>query len=343
MIKTYYGNSIYADIKKALEEKGLSDKVYVHEPNKSGVVTMLQNGTCPMPCVTPYIESKYIISSSFDTYTTVGADGEKRIHTFDFQNSMPVVLNVYFTVLTFSIPELEEIEACLSERYSQPCTLSWTGLPEEDDTFSFVLSLDKTKDIQRSGNKQRLQGELKDLYQSIFYAKVALGVEITKPYSAVQIDLDNELQLRLVKRIKVLDTMCAKFAKKKAELAAAPAAAENESAIKFIDYALSVIPNVREELRTSLKIPADCAQPEMIMRIAEIIEKEKCSVKTVLERIVENRRKKAEQAAQQEKAAAARNEQIHAVKFALDHSTRIEQLQEQIKSESSQAYAPRPT
>lgn len=343
MIKTYYGNSIYADIKKALEEKGLADKVYVHEPNKSGVVTMLQNGTCPMPCVTPYIESKYIISSSFDTYTTVGADGEKRIHTFDFQNSMPVVLNVYFTVLTFSIPELEEIESCLSERYSQPCTLSWTGLPEEDDTFSFVLSLDKTKDIQRSGNKQRLQGELKDLYQSIFYAKVALGVEITKPYSAVQIDLDNELQLRLVKRIKVLDTMCAKFAKKKAELAAAPAAAENESAIKFIDYALSVIPNVREELRTSLKIPADCAQPEMIMRIAEIIEKEKCSVKTVLERIVENRRKKAAQAAQQEKAAAARNEQIHAVKFALDHSTRIEQLQEQIKYETTQSYSPRPT
>ena len=343
MIKTYYGNSIYADIKKALEEKGLADKVYVHEPNKSGVVTMLQNGTCPMPCVAPYIESKYIISSSFDTYTTVGADGEKRIHTFDFQNSMPVMLNVYFTVLTFSIPELEEIESCLSERYSQPRNLSWTGLPEKDDTFSFSLSLDKTKDIQRDGRKQTLQGEQKNLYQSIFYAKVAQGVEITKPYSATQIDLDNDLQLRLVKKIKVLDTMRAHFTKKRAELSAATVTAENESSVKFVDYALSVIPNVREELLISLKIPADCAQPEMIKQLAEIIEKEKCSVKTVLERIIENHRIKAEQAAQQEKAAAARNEQIHAVKFALDHSTRIEQLQEQIKYETAQSYSPRPT
>lgn len=292
MIKTFYGNSIYADVKNALTEKGLGEKVYVYESNRVDIVTMLQNGTCKMPCVVPYVDSKYIISSSFDTYTTVGADGKKRIHTFDFQNSMPVVVNVYFTVLTFTIPELEEIEACLSERYSQPCILSWTGLPKEDDTFSFTLSLDKTKDIERSGNKQRLQGELKDLYQSIFYAKVAQGVEITKPYSAVQIDLDNELQLRLVKKIKVLDAICVHFTKRKTELSATPVTAENESAVKFMDYALSVIPNARVELLSSLKIPADCARPEMIKRLVEIVEEEKCSVRTVIDRTIENRRKK---------------------------------------------------
>ena len=70
MIKTFYGNSIYADVKNALTEKGLGEKVYVYESNRVDIVTMLQNGTCKMPCVVPYVDSKYIISSSFDTYTT---------------------------------------------------------------------------------------------------------------------------------------------------------------------------------------------------------------------------------------------------------------------------------
>ena len=343
MINRYYGSSIYEDVKKTLAEKGLGDKVYVCEPNSSSVATMLQNGTCPMPCVFPSIESKYIVSPSYDTFTTTGAGGENRIHTFDFQNSMPVMLKVYFTVLAFTIPELEEIEACLSQRYLQPCKLSWTGLPKEDDTLTFTLSPDKTKDIQREGGECNIGGEKKKLYQSVIFAKVDLGVEIVQPYSQTQIDLDEELQLRLVKKIKVLDVICEHFSKRKVEMSAAMDSHKYEADLKFIEYALSVIPNVREYLRTSLKIPADCAQPGMIKQLAKILAEEKCSVKSVIAKIIEDRRKKEEQAAQQQKAAAARNEQITAVKTALELSARIAQLQEQIESESSQAYAPRPT
>lgn len=343
MIKTYYGGSIYADVKKVLVEKGLGDKVHVFEPNNSNAAILLQNGNCPMPCVVPYIDSKYIISPSYDTFTTTGADGASRIHTFDFQNSMPIMLNVYFTILAFTIPELEEIEACLFQRYSQPCTFSWTGLPKADDTFSFTTSLDKSKDIQREGRECNIGSEKKKLYQSIIFTKVALGVEIIPPYSATRLDLDSELQLRLVKKIKALDAMCEYFTKRKVEMSAASASSKNESDLKFMEYALSVIPNVRLELLASLKIPADCAQPETIKQLAKIIAEEKCSVKSVIDKIIENLRKKEEQAAQQQKAAAARNEQISAVKTALDLSVRIAQLQEQIESESSRAYAPRPT
>lgn len=343
MINRYYGSSIYADVKRTLAENGLGDKVYVCEPNQPDVAARLQSGTCPMPCVFPSIESKYIVSPSFDTFTTTGADGENRIHTFDFQSSMPVMLKVYFTVLAFTIPELEEIEACLSQRYSQPCILSWTGLPKEDDTLFFTLSPDKSKDIQREAGEKRIGSELKKLYQSVIFAKVDLGVEIMLHHSQTQIELDNELQLRLVKKIKVLDVICEHFNKRKVEMSAAMDSHKYEADLKFIEYALSVIPNVREELRTSLKIPADCAQPEMIKQLAKILAEEKCSVKSVIAKIIEDRRKKEEQAAQRQKAAAARNEQIHAVKFALDHSIRIEQLQEQIKYETAQSYSPRPT
>ena len=342
MIKTYYGNSIYADIKNALAEKGLSEKVHVLEPNQGNVAAMLKDGTCPMPCVLPYVERKYLISPTFDTYTTVGADGEKRIHTIDFNNSMPVMLYTYFTVLTFTIPELEEFETCLVQRYSQPCNLSWTGLPKEDDTFSFALSLDKSKDIKRDGGKQTFQGEQKSLYQSILYAKTVQCVEITKPYSAIQIDLDIDLQLRLVKKIKVLDNIYTRFTNRKAELSANPVTPENEATIRFIDYALSVIPNVRTELLSSLKIPADCAQPEMIKELAKILTEEECSIKSVIDRIIETRRKEAEEAAQQKKAEAERNEQIQAVKLALDLSIRIAQLREQIEFEAAQTYPQRP-
>ncbi len=343
MIKTYYGGSIYADVKKVLVEKGLGDKVHVFEPNNSNAAILLQNGNCPMPCVVPYIDSKYIISPSYDTFTTTGADGASRIHTFDFQNSMPIMLNVYFTILAFTIPELEEIEACLFQRYSQPCTFSWTGLPKADDTFSFTASLDKSKDIQREGRECNIGSEKKKLYQSIIFTKVALGVEIIPPYSATRLDLDSELQLRLVKKIKALDAMCEYFTKRKAEISAASVSSKNESDLKFMEYALSVIPNVRAELLASLKIPADCAQPETIKQLAKIIADENCSIKSVIDKIIENRRKKEEQAAQQQKAATARNEQICAVKTALDHSVRIEQLQEQIKYEAAQSYAVRPT
>ena len=194
----------------------------------------------------------------------------------------------------------------------------------------------------RDGSKQTFQGEQKSLYQSILYANAVQCVEITKTYSAIQIDLDIDLQLRLVEKIKVLDNICARFTNQKAELSANPVTQENEAAIRFIDYALSVIPNVRTELLSSLKIPEDCAHPEMIEELADILTKEECSIKTVIDRIIENRKREAEEAEQQEKAEAERNEQIQAVKLALDLSIRIVQLREQIEYEAAQTYPQRP-
>lgn len=341
MIKTYYGSSIYADVKKTLAENGLGDKVYVCEPNQPDVAAKLQNGTCPMPCVFPSIESKYIVSPSFDTFTTTGADGESRIHTFDFQNSMPVMLKVYFTVLAFTIPELEEIEACLSQRYSQPCKLSWTGLPKEDDTLAFTLSPDKTKDIQREGADKRIGSEQRKLYQSVIFAKVDLGVEIVQPYSQTQIELDNELQLRLVKKIKVLDVICEHFNKRKAEMTAAPSS-NNENDRKFMEYALSVIPNVRADLIQSLKIPAIYARPEAIKKLCEIMGEKKCNVKSIIEKSEEQRKQKEEKAAQQAKATADRNEQIQAIKTALDLSLQIANKKNQLNAVSAQTFKAKP-
>lgn len=342
MINSYYGSCIYADVKKTLAERGLGDKVHVCEPNQPDVAAKLQSGTCPMPCVFPFIESKYIVSPSYDTFTTMGADGESRIHTFDFQNSMPVMLNIYFTILAFTIPELEEIETCLSQRYSQPCTLSWTGLPKADDTFSFTLSPDKSKDIQREGAEKEIGGKQRKLYQSVIFAKVALGVEIMQPYSQTQIELDNELQLRLVKKIKVLDAICANFTKRKAEMSAAPASSQNEADLKFMEYALSVIPNVKADLIQSLKIPAIYAHPEAIKKLCEIMGEKKCNVKSIIEKSEEQRKQKEEKAEQQAKATADRNEQVQAIKTALDLSLQIANKKNQLNAVSAQTFKAKP-
>jgi len=343
MINRYYGSSIYADVKRTLAENGLGDKVYVCEPNQPAVAAKLQSGTCPMPCVFPSIESKYIVSPSFDTFTTTGADGENRIHTFDFQSSMPVMLKVYFTVLAFTIPELEEIEACLSQRYSQPCILSWTGLPKEDDTLFFTLSPDKSKDIQREAGEKRIGSELKKLYQSVIFAKVDLGVEIMPHHSQTQIELDNELQLRLVKKIKVLDVICEHFNKRKAEMSATPASSQNEADLKFMEYALSVIPNVKADLIQSLKIPAIYAHPEAIKKLCEIMGEKKCNVKSIIEKSEEQRKQKEEKAAQQAKATADRNEQIQAIKTALDLSLQVANKKNQLNAISAQTFKAKPT
>lgn len=342
MINRYYGSSIYADVKRTLTEKGLGDKVYVCEPNQPDVAAKLQSGTCPMPCVFPSIESKYIVSPSFDTFTTTGADGENRIHTFDFQSSMPVMLKVYFTVLAFTIPELEEIEACLSQRYSQPCNLSWTGLPKEDDTLSFTLSPDKSKCIQRESIEKNLGGELRKLYQSIMFAKVDLGVEIMQTYSQTQIELDNELQLRLVKKIKVLDVICEHFNKRKKEMTAAPSS-DKENDCRYMEYVLSVIPGVRAELIQSLKIPAIYAHPEAIKKLCEIMGEKKCNVKSIIEKSEEQRKQKKEKAAQQAKAPADRNEQIQAIKTALDLSLQVANKKNQLNAISAQTFKAKPT
>lgn len=342
MINRYYGSSIYADVKRTLAENGLGDKVYVCEPNQPDVAAKLQGGTCPMPCVFPSIESKYIVSPSFDTFTTTGADGENRIHTFDFQSSMPVMLKIYFTVLAFTIPELEEIESCLSQRYSQPCILSWTGLPKEDDTLFFTLSPDKSKDIQREAGEKRIGSELKKLYQSVIFAKVDLGVEIMPHHSQTQIELDNELQLRLVKKIKVLDVICEHFNKRKAEMSTTPST-NKENERKFMEYALSVIPNVRADLIQSLKIPAIYAHPEAIKKLCEIMGEKKCNVKSIIEKSEEQRKQKEEKAAQQAKATADRNEQIQAIKTALDLSLQVANKKNQLNAISAQTFKAKPT
>ena len=127
------------------------------------------------------------------------------------------------TVLAFSIPEIEEIETCLLQRYTPSRELSWKGLPEQQDTFSYTMLLDEAKEVERQGADKVLAGEQRKLYQSVIHAKVERGVEITHLYSETQLQLDTDLQLQLVKKVKVLDATCEHFRKRKNELCNTPA------------------------------------------------------------------------------------------------------------------------
>ena len=368
MIKTYYGNSLYTDIQSALAEKGLENKVHVYEPNRADITSLLQSGTCQMPCVIPSVERKYTLSASFDKFATEAANGEVHHHIIDFANSMPIMLHAHMTVLAFSIPDLEEIETCLLQRFTPSRELSWKGLPEQQDTFSYTILLDEAKEVERQGADKVLAGEQRKLYQSVIHAKVERGVEITPPYSETQLQLDTDLQLQLVKKVKVLDATCEHFRKRKNELCNTPAQGEHEDVLKYMDYALSAIPSVRADIIQSLHIPDSYAAAESIKQLCTIMDKEKCSIKTVIERSETRRKQKEQNAAQPQNAQAdfknfdqifsqafgngqqntttanpnGRNELLQNLKKALDLTTAINSYEGTLSQLRSQQYAPRP-
>ncbi|MBQ9992914.1 MAG: hypothetical protein IJP33_05765, partial [Firmicutes bacterium] len=324
-------------------EKGLEDKVHVYEPNRADITSLLQSGTCQMPCVIPYVESKYIISASFDKYTTKSETGEVHQHIIDFANSMPIMLHMHMTVLAFSIPELEEIEACLLQRYTPSRELSWKGLPEKQDTFAYTMLLDEAKKVERQGADKILAGEQRKLYQSVIHAKVERGVEIMHPYSEAQLQLDTDIQLQLAKKVKVLDATCEHFRKRKNELCNTPVQGEHEDVLKYMDYALSAIPSVRADIIQSLHIPASYATAESIKQLCTIMDKEKCSIRTVIERSEIQRKQKEQKAAQQEKAKSDRDGQIEAIRKALDLTATINSYNGTLSQLRSQQYDPKPT
>lgn len=367
MIKTYYGSSLYTDIQSVLAEKGFENKVHVYEPNRTDITSLLQGGTCQMPCVIPYVESKYIISASFDKFATKDENGKTHYHIIDFANNMPITVYAHMTVLAFSIPELEEIEACLLQRYTPSRELSWKGLPEKQDIFTYTMLLDEAKEVERQGADKVLAGEQRKLYQSVIHAKVERGVEIMHPYSEAQLQLDTDLQLQLVKKVKVLDATCEHFQKRKTEINSSLIEGADQTILKYIDYALSAIPPVRSDIIQALHIPAEYAKAEVIKKLCAAMDKEKCSIKTVIERSETQRKQKEQNAAQPQNAQAdfknfdqilsqafgnsqqntttnpkARNELLQNLKKALDLTTAINSYNGTLSQLRSQQYTPRP-
>lgn len=60
MIKTMYGVSIHSDLRQAIEVCDLSSKFYLLDCNTDNVAAALSTGTVMLPCVAPFVQSKYM-------------------------------------------------------------------------------------------------------------------------------------------------------------------------------------------------------------------------------------------------------------------------------------------
>lgn len=333
MIKMY-GTSIHADLRQAIEENGLSSKYHLFNYNETNVVAALDNGTAKLPSVTPFACSKYIVNPKVSTYQTVGAEGEEKTNTFDFTSTMPVNLFVQITILANSISEIEEMEKLLTERYTQGHKLTVTGFDGQSDTFPFVMKTDSKKEIERSGGDFTIAGQPQKLYQSIIHLRCDRCVEVVKSYSPTQVQLDTDLQKQLVKRIVGLDATNDQFSKAIQNSTGLP-----NDAIEYAQKSIGAISAARESLVKVLNLPAACSNPQMVSKLYAMVDADNCNLRTAIEKL-----DKQEKAAASNRAVARnREDQIQALKKALDLTSQIASIKMHLSSLRAQKYDPKPT
>lgn len=334
MIKTMYGTCIHADLQQAMEEHALSSKFHLFDCNADNIIAALNNGTVKLPCVAPFVQSKYIISPQVSSYQTVGSDGAERTHIFDFTSTMPVNLFVQITVCANSISEIEAMESLLTERYTQPHKLAVSVFSAQGDTFSFAIEVDKKKEIERQGGNVTIAGQQQKMYQSVIHLRCDRCVEVLKNYSPAQVQLDSDFQKQLVKRIVGLDAAYDQFRK-------ASQNSTNLSAdvIEYAQKSVGFISSARESLVKALSLPAAFSNPQMVLKLYSMMNDENCD----LRRAVEKMDKQEEAAASNRAAAQSRADQIQALKKALDLSIQIANIKTQLSSLRSQKYDPKPT
>lgn len=175
MIQTMYGRCIHSDLLKALGEHSFSSVFHLFACNTENVITELNSGKAKLPCVTPFVQSKYIVNPKVSSYKTTGVDGAETVHSFDFTSTMPVNLFVQFTILANNISDIEEMEKLLLEQYSPSHDFSVSDFMTPAQVFTFTMNPDGKKEIERSGADDKLtlffgktNPELSNFYVSPF-------------------------------------------------------------------------------------------------------------------------------------------------------------------------------
>lgn len=333
MIKTMYGVSIHSDLRQAIEACDLSSKFYLLDCNTDNVAAALSTGTVMLPCVAPFVQSKYIVNPKVSTYQTVGADGKENTHIFDFTSTMPVNLFVQITILANNISEIEEMEKLLTERYTQAHKLTVEGFDVQGNAFPFVIETDSKKEIERSGGAVTIAGQQQKMYQSVIHLRCDRCVEVLKNYSPAQVQLDTDLQKQLVKRIVGLDATYDQFSKASQNSTDLPG-----DAIEYAQKSIGTISSARESLVKALNLPAAYSNPQMVSKLYAMINDNNCDLRAAIEKM-----DKQEKAAASSRAAAQNREnQIQAVKKALDLTTTISSHSGTLSQLRSQKYSPRP-
>lgn len=333
MIQTMYGKCIHSDLQKAMAEHSLFSAFHLFACNTENVIAVLNNGMVKLPCVTPFVQSKYIVNPKVSSYKTTGVDGAETVHSFDFTSTMPVNLFVQFTILANNISDIEEMEKFLLEQYSPSHNFSVSDFMTPAQVFTFTMNPDGKKEIERSGADVTLAGQQQKLYQSVLHFRCDRCVEVLANYSAAQLQLDTGLQNQLVKRIVGLDAAYDHFSKANQNSADLSA-----DAITYAQASTSAVSAARATLVKALNIPAAYAFPQMVSKLYSTINDTKCDLRTAIEKL-DNQEKTA---ARNRAAAQSRADQIQALKDALDLSIEITFSKGQISALKAKNYDPKP-
>lgn len=311
MIQTMYGRCIHSDLQKAMAEHALSSAFHLFACNTENVIAVLNNGTVKLPCVTPFVQSKYIVNPKVNSYKTTGVDGAETVHSFDFTSTMPVNLFVQFTILANNISDIEQMEKFLLELYSPSHDFSVSDFMAQGESFAFTITPDSKKEIQRSGADVTLANRKQKIYQSVLHFRCDRCVEFLLSYSPARLQLDADLQNQLVKRIVGLDATYDHFSKVNQNSADFPA-----EAITYAQTSISAVFVARATLVKALNIPAAYSSPQKVSKLYSLMNDTKCDLCTAIEKldnqVVQQRiaedRLRAQQAAYEEECRRADTE-----------------------------------